>query len=238
MRLLIIEDNKSVASFLQKGLKSASYSVDVAGTGKQGLRLALANDYDMVILDYYLPDANGEEVARWIREKKRDLPIIALSNEPKVDIKVAMLSLCDDYMVKPFSLEDLIARIEAVARREMKIFDQVFSVNGLTLCTKSYTVTCDGKVVPVSNKEFSLLACLMEHTGRVLSRSLILEKVWDMNADPFTNTVDVHIQRLRSKIGKRGKEFIVTVPGVGYKLVDTSRKKEKIQKESALLIKN
>lgn len=222
MRLLIIEDDEMVALSLQRGLKSALYSVDVALTGSDGVHLALVNEYDMVILDYYLPDMNGAEVARTIKEKKHDLPIIALSNEPKVEIKIAMLSVCDDYIVKPFSFEELVARIQAVSRREAKVIDQVLSINGLVMCTKSYVVKCDGNTVHLSNKEFTLLRYLMDNNGKVLSRNLILEKVWDMNADPFTNTIDVHIQRLRKKIGNRGKEFIITVPGVGYKLVDTS----------------
>lgn len=219
MRLLVIEDDEAIARSLQRGLKSAAYSVDVALTGQEGVRLALANDYDLVVLDYYLPDANGVEIAKQIREKKRDLFIIALSNEPNVDVKIEMLSVCDDYMTKPFSLEELTARIQAVTRRKAKVFDRVLSVNGLEMCIKSYTVKCDGKIVLLSNKEFALLKCLMDNSGRVLSRNLIIEKVWDMNADPFTNTVDVHIQRLREKIGPRGKELIVTVSGVGYKLV-------------------
>lgn len=222
MRLLVIEDDKSVASFLQKGLKSMQYSVDVASTGKDGSTLASTNDYDMVILDYYLPDMNGAEIAKRIRDKKHDLPIIALSNEPKVEIKIAMLSSCDDYMVKPFSLGELVARIEAVARREPKVFDQVINVDGLELCTKSHVVKCGGVVVVLSNKEFSLLRYLMGNNGRALPRNLILEKVWDMNTDPFTNTVDVHIQRLRKKLGTRGKEFIVTIPSLGYKFVGVS----------------
>lgn len=222
MRLLIIEDDETVALSLQRGLKSALYSVDVALTGKEGVRLALGNDYDMVILDYYLPDANGTEIAKMIKEKKHDLLIIALSNEPKIEIKIAMLSVCDDYIVKPFSFEELVARVQAVSRREAKVFDQILSLNGLEMCTKSYVTKCDGKIIPLSNKEFALLRCLMDNNGRVLSRNIILERVWDMNADPFTNTVDVHIQRLRKKLGNRGREFIVTVPGVGYKLVDTS----------------
>lgn len=222
MRLLIIEDDEAIARSLQRGLKSAAYSVDVALTGQEGVRLALANDYDLVVLDYYLPDANGVEIARQIREKKRGLFIIALSNEPNVNVKIEMLSVCDDYMTKPFSLEELAARIQAVTRRKAKVFERVLSVNGLEMCTKSYTVKCDGKIMPLSNKEFALLRCLMDNSGRVLSRNLILEKVWDMNADPFTNTVDVHIQRIREKMGTRGKELIVTISGVGYKLVGDS----------------
>lgn len=220
MRLLIIEDEENIASFLQKGLKSFSYSVDTAGTKEEAIALVLKNNYDMVVLDYYLPDANGEEIAKSIREKKKDLAIIALSNESKVEIKIAMLSVCDDYMIKPFSLEELVARIEAVKRREPKVFDQIIGVDGLSMCMKTYTATCEGKTMRLSNKEFALLKYLIENKGRVLSRNLILEKVWDTNADPFTNTVDVHIQRLRVKIGSRGKEFVVTVPGIGYKLSD------------------
>jgi len=222
MRLLIIEDDEIVARSLQRGLKNFLYSVDVSFTGKDGVNLAVTNDYDLIILDYYLPDANGVEIAKQIRAKKHDLFVIALSNEPNVDVKVDMLSVCDDYMVKPFSIDELVARIQAVIRRGAKVFDKVLTLNGLEVCTKSHVVKCDSKIVPLSNKEFALLLCLMNNCNRVLTRNSLLEKVWDMNADPFTNTVDVHIQRLRVKIGPRGKEFIVTVPGIGYKLVDSS----------------
>jgi len=220
MRLLIIEDDEVVARSLQRGLKSFMYSVDTAFTGKEGVNRAIMNDYDLIILDYYLPDANGIEIAKQIREKKHDIFIIALSNEPNVDVKIEMLSACDDYMVKPFSIDELVARIQAVVRRGVKVFDRVLNMNGLEVCTKSHEVKCDGKIIPFSNKEFCLLLHLMDNCNRVLSRNMILEKVWDMNADPFTNTVDVHIQRLRVKIGPRGKKIILTVPGVGYKLVD------------------
>lgn len=226
MRILIIEDEEAVAHPLQRGLKSAIHSADIAATGKEGVRLAATNDYDLVILDYYLPDMNGEEVAKMIKGKKHDLPIIVLSNEPNTEVKVDMLAICDDYVVKPFSLEELVARIRAVARRGANVIDQVLALNGLEICPESFEVRCDGKAVALSNKEFALLQYLMNNHGRVLSRTLILEKVWDMNVDPFTHTVDVHIQRLREKIGRRGKEFIVTVPGMGYKFVATRSKKE------------
>lgn len=222
MKLLIIEDDETVARSLQRGLKSALHTVDIALTGKDGIALALVNDYDLIILDYYLPDANGKEIAEVIREKKPSILIIALSNEQNIEIKVEMLALCDDYVVKPFSIEELTARIQAVSRRDAKVYGQVFCVDGLEVCTKSHVVKCDGKIVALSNKEFILLRYLMDNIGRVLSRNIILEKVWDVNADPFTNTVDVHVQRLRAKIGPRGKEFIITVHGIGYKFVDPS----------------
>lgn len=219
MRLLIIEDDEVIASSLQRGLKNFSYSVDVALTGKEGIGLALANDYDLIVLDYYLPDANGVEIAKKIRDKKHDLFIIALSNEPNINVKIDMLSVCDDYMVKPFSIDELVARIQAVVRRGVKVFDKVLKLNGLEVCTKSHVVRCDGTIVTLSNKEYALLLYLMDNYDRVLSRNLILEKVWDMNTDPLTNTVDVHIQRLRGKIGPRGKDIIITISGSGYKLI-------------------
>lgn len=227
MRLLIIEDEENVASFLKKGLKSALFSVDVAMTGKEGARRAIDSNYDLVVLDYHLPDINGEEVAKRIKESKKDLAMIMLSRETKTNVKTAMLSACDDYVVKPFSLDELVSRIRAVKRRgATKTVNEVLSFDGIEMNLGSFVVTCGKKVTPLSHKEFMLLQCLMENNGRALSRGMILEKVWDMDTDPFTNTVDVHIQRLRKKLGTCGKDFVVTVLGVGYKFDGAVLKKK------------
>lgn len=226
MKLLLIEDDFAIASSLQKGLKSMSYAVDVAPDGKKGISLASVNDYDVVILDYYLPDIDGDMVAKEIKKIKNNLPIIALSKEMDLKIKIDMLSICDDYVTKPFSIEELVARIKVVTRKKGEISNNVLIVNGLEIDTDSHTVKCKChyKIEDLSHKEFSLLKYLMQNKNKVMSRSLILEKVWDMNADPFTNTVDVHIQRLRKKLGPCGKKNIVTVAGSGYKFVDLDKK--------------
>ena len=219
MKVLVIEDEVEISKFVKKGLEAEAFVVDVALDGEEGVRLAIINTYDAVVLDFYLPKMNGMEVAKRIRESKKSLPIIVLTVEIDIENKVEMLSLCDDYITKPFSLRELVARLRALHRRGEVVHDKVLEVGDLYMDVNAYQVTRAGKPIELRNKEFALLEYFMRNSGIVLSRGMILENVWDMNVDPFTNTVDVHIRLLRQKIddGFR-KKLIKTIPKRGYKL--------------------
>jgi len=220
MRVLIIEDEEDIASFIKKGLEAENFVVDVALEGEKGRFLALTNEYDLVILDIKLPDIDGIEVCRKIREKKKTVPVIMLTVKTDVKSKVEALNIgADDYLTKPFAFEELLARIRALLRREKTTIGDTLKVADLFLDTKSHSVKRAGRLIDLSKKEFVLLEYFMRNPGTVLTRSMILEHVWDMNADPFTNTVDVHVRLLRKKIDEgHRRKFIRTVHGYGYKL--------------------
>jgi len=219
MKVLVIEDEVEISKFVKKGLEAELFTVDVAHDGEEGVQLALINTYDAIVLDFYLPKLNGMEVAKRIRERKQSLPIIVLTVEIDVENKIEMLSLCDDYLTKPFSLRELVARLRALQRRGKTIQDDVLEVGDLCMDVNAYRVTRASKSIELRNKEFALLEYFMRNPGIVLSRGMILENVWDTNIDPFTNTVDVHVRLLRQKIENGFKrKLIKTVPKRGYKL--------------------
>lgn len=219
MKILIIEDEKEISEFVKKGLEAESFIADVASDGEQGLKYVLVNNYDLILLDMGLPKLGGLSVARNIRDAHIDVPIIVLTVDLTTEVKVQMLSLCDDYVTKPFSIDELIARVHAVLRRGTSMQSDVIEVADLSLDVLRCAVTRGGKSIKLRNKEFALLEFLMRNEGFVLSREKLLEKVWGMNIDPFTNTVDVHIRYLRQKIDEGfGKKLIQTVSGRGYKI--------------------
>ncbi len=221
MRILLLEDEKDIASFIMSGLKAEHYAVDWANTGEKGLMWAKVNSYDLGIFDIKLPgQQDGLQVAKTIRERGKNFPIIILSVTGDVATKIEALNLgADDYLAKPFSLAELLARVHALLRREKKITGPKLVVGDLEMDTQAHSVTRAGKQISLNRKEFALLEYLMRSPGIMLTRSMILEHVWDMNADPFTNTVDVHIRFLREKIdvGWR-KKLLKTVHGFGYKI--------------------
>ena len=217
MKVLIIEDEKDIANFTKKGLESELFVVDVANTGARGIELARENSYDAVILDFHLPDMLGSEISRAIRKFNPSVMILVLSVEHDMDVKVDMLSICDDYMTKPFSLRELIVRLKALSRRGEVIHGDILKAGDLIMDSRKYVVTLSGKPVELRNKEFCLLEYLMRNEGTVLSREMMLEHVWDMNIDPFTNTVDTHIRLLRKKLETGKRKFIHTVPKRGYR---------------------
>jgi len=220
MRVLIVEDEAEIASFIKKGLEAEGYSVDAAGDGKKGLDLARINDYDLIVLDIMLPEKDGLEVCRELRKEKTNVLVLILSVKSDSSVKVEALDAgADDYLTKPFSFEELLARIRALQRRGKTIMGPKLKVEDLEMDTAAHKVFRAGKLINLSKKEFSLLEYLMRNQGVVLTRAMILEHVWDMNADPFTNTVDVHIMELRDKIDEgHRKKFIQTVRGTGYKI--------------------
>lgn len=220
MRILLIEDDVDLADLVKEGLTAAGFEVNHAARGEQGLRLLEDEHYDIVVLDFYMPGDNGDVVAKVISKKYKGIPVVMLSVDPKTDRKVEMLEFCDDYMTKPFDVDELIARIKSVTRRVKNEYADILEIGDLRLDTKSYEVMREGKGIKLRNKEFALLEYMMKNAGVVLSRGKILENVWNVYADPFTNTVDVHIRFLRSKIDDGFKRrMILTVPKRGYKLL-------------------
>ena len=222
MKILVIEDEADIAAFLKKGLQAETCVVEVATTGKEGIALAHLNSYNVIVLDFHLPDMIGTEISARIREKKPSIPILVLSVERNMDIKIDMLSVCDDYLTKPFSLRELMVRLRALTRRGEVLHSEILTAGVLVLNSQKHVVTLCGKPVVLRNKEFSLLEYFMQHKDIVLSREMILEYVWDMNTDPFTNTVDTHVRLLRKKLETNKRIFIHTVPKRGYRFSDPS----------------
>lgn len=221
MHILIVEDEAEIASFIKKGLTAENFAVDVATTGRRGLELAQTSEYDLVILDIKLPEMDGISVCKEIRQtNKKTLPILMLSVKNETATKVEALNIgADDYLTKPFSFEELLARVRALLRREKHIIGPKLKLEDLELDTTAHTVTRAHKLIQLNKKEFALLEYFMRNPGVTLTRNMILEHVWDMNIDPFTNTVDVHVRFLRKKIDRnRSRKLLHTVHGYGYKM--------------------
>lgn len=220
MRALIIEDDERIRAFVEKGLREASYAVDVADDGDTGLRLAMGGCHDVILLDLMLPGRDGFSVLRSIRENKVSTPVICLTARDGVDDRVRGLDLgADDYLSKPFSFAELLARLRALLRRGATYSNNTIVVADLTIDVVGRRVERAGRRIELSAREFALLECLGRSAGHVLSRTLLLEKVWDMNQEPMTNVVDVHINRLRRKVDLGfSQPLIHTIRGVGYVL--------------------
>ncbi len=218
MKLLVIEDDRKISAFLKAGLEAECFAVDTAYDGEKGLFLAKTNDYDLIILDLILPKLNGQEVCQEIR-KKSDTPIIILSGKNEVQSKINLLnSGADDYINKPFSFSELFSRIKSILRRPKKIKKDVIKIRNLVLDSGKHTLEKNGKEIHLTKKEFMLLEFLMKNQGQVLTRGIIMEHVWDINADPFSNTIETHIRSLRKKIDSGKQKIIKTIPGIGYKI--------------------
>jgi DNA-binding response OmpR family regulator len=220
MRILIVEDEQAILNFLKKSLESECFAVDTTMDGEKGSFLARTNDYDLIILDNMLPKKEGVQVCKEIREAKKTVPIIMLSVKSEVSTKVDLLNAgADDYLTKPFSLEELLARMRALLRRPKPMESEILKIEDLVLEPKKQTAKRGNKEVYLTRKEFILLEYLMKNQGIVLSRGMIMEHVWDMNVDPFSNTIESHILSLRKKIDVGAKEKLIhTVPGRGYKM--------------------
>lgn len=220
MKILIIEDEKELTDFLKLGLEAECFAIDVAMDGEEGLQMAKINDYDLILTDYIMPKMDGKEFCQKIREIKK-VPIIMLSvkNEPKIKSEILDLG-ADDYLGKPFSFEELLSRIKAVLRRPPIAETKILKVGNLTMDIEKHTLNHKSKEVNLTRKEFMLLELLMRKAGKVVSRGVILEHVWDINADPFSNSIETHILALRKKIDPKNKDKIIrTIPGIGYKLI-------------------
>ncbi len=218
MRILLIEDEKKVARFISKGLIEESYAVDVAYDGEEGLFLAEVNDYDLIILDIMLPRKDGFEVLKTLRNKGFITPVIMLTARDELESKIQGLDLgADDYMTKPFAFSELMARIRAIMRRKQEKADNRLQLGDLVIDAVTRTVTRGNKPVELTNKEYALLEYFIRNPGRVLSRTMIAEHVWDYQFDPMTNVIDVYVNYLRQKIDKGfEKKLIHTIRGVGY----------------------
>lgn len=221
MKILIVEDEKKMASFLERGLKEEGYVVDIAYDGEKGLEYAVTNEYDLLILDWMLPKMNGVDLCHHLRKQKTHVPVLILTAKDSVEDKIKGLDEgADDYLTKPFSFEELLARIRALLRRPPHLKDKtVLQCSNLKLDLIKRQAWVGPEEVALSQKEFSLLEYLMRHAGEVVSRTAIAEHVWDLHFDPMSNTIDVYINFLRKKINeKEAGTKIETVRGTGYRL--------------------
>lgn len=218
VRILVIEDEKKVASFIKRGLEEESYSVDTAYDGVKGQYLAEINDYDLIILDLMLPEKDGLDVCRELRQKKIKTLILMLTAKDSVNDRVEGLNIgADDYLVKPFAFDELLARIRAMLRRGEPTTSLKLEVGDLVMEPVTRQVTRGGKEITLTGKEYALLEYFMRHPGEVLTRTKLSEHVWDNDFDTYTNVIDVYINYLRNKIDKDfEKKLIHTVRGVGY----------------------
>jgi two-component system OmpR family response regulator len=221
MRVLVVEDDKKIASFVSRGLKEAGHVVGVAERGDDALQLGLHNHYDVAIVDLMLPGLDGLSlIERW-RAQKIKMPVIILSAKRSVDDRVKGLQIGgDDYLTKPFAFSELLARIQALVRRSTaKSEPTTLTYGDLTLDLLSREVTRGGRKIDLQAREFALLEYLLRNAGRVVSKTMILESVWDYNFDPKTNVIDVLVSRLRSKIDRDfDRKLIHTMRGFGYVL--------------------
>ncbi|CAN5308694.1 response regulator transcription factor [soil metagenome] len=214
MRILIVEDEHRIANTIKKGLEDEHYAVDVAYDGETGLDLASEENYDLIILDLLLPKLSGLEICKTLRQNKNHVPILVLTAKGQIENKVETLDAgADDYLTKPFSFEELLARIRALSRRPKKSLDTSLKVGNLILNPKLFTVENNNKKINLSNKEFSLLEYFMRNSGRIITKNEIIAHVWDYDANILPNTVEVYVRNLR----KKGIP-IETSRGFGYKL--------------------
>jgi two-component system copper resistance phosphate regulon response regulator CusR len=219
MRLLVVEDESRIADFLKRGLESAGYAVDHAGDGATAMDLVHSADYDLIVLDLMLPDTDGLKLLEKIRNRKSSPPVLILSARGNLEDRVKGLEEgADDYLVKPFAFVELLARVRALLRRGQPALERL-QAGDLCLDSIRRKVTRGGEAIELAPKEFAILEYLLRNRGRPLSRTMIVEHVWDMDYDGLTNIVDVYIRHLRSKIDDRWPaKLIHTVRGIGYML--------------------
>jgi DNA-binding response OmpR family regulator len=223
MRILVVEDDKKIASFVAKGLKEAGYAVDVAQDGLDGLDLGLSGVYDAAVVDIMLPGLDGLTLIERLRAKKNNTPVIILSAKRTVDDRVKGLQAGgDDYLTKPFSFSELLARIQALIRRDTRVAESsTLTVGDLAIDLLAREAKRGDTVISLPSREFALLEYLMRHPGRIVSKTSILENIYDYSFDPQTNVVDVLVCRLRTKIDKDfDRKMLHTVRGMGYVLKD------------------
>lgn len=222
MRVLVVEDEHKIASAIKRGLEQETYAVDVAFDSDEGLSSALTDEYDVIVLDRMLPGLlDGAEITKEVRANGVRTPIIMLTAKDKIGDRVEGLNAgADDYLIKPFAFEELLARIRALLRRPQDHVGNVLAIDDLSLDTNTYEVKRNGRKIQLSQREYALLEYLMRNQNRILSKANIISHVWDYDADILPNTLEVYIGYLRGKIERpfRGPELIHTVRGFGYKL--------------------
>lgn len=217
MRVLIIEDNSEFRETLKASLLSEGLIVDTAEEGQKGLFMALTNNYDLILLDNILPHKNAPEICRAIREDGKHTPIMIISIKNNAEEKANLLNEgADDYLAKPCSHLELMARVRALTRRPKQTIPVVLSVGEITLNSRSGEVKKGKTVIKLTRKEFGLLELFLKNKGQIVSRAMILEHVWEIDADPFSKTIETHILNLRKKLGKPDQSLIKSVSGRGY----------------------
>jgi DNA-binding response OmpR family regulator len=221
MKVLVVEDEKKIASFIRKGLEAQGFVVEVSHHGDEGLLLATTRPYDALVLDIMLPGRDGLSILKNLRERRMAVPVLLLTARGELYERVEGLNLgADDYLTKPFYIEELIARLHVVTRRAAGTGRSLLTVADLTINLLTREVTRGKRSIELTTREFQLLEHLARVPGRVLTRAQICERVWDYDFDPGTNLVDVYIQRLRRKIDSEGEpKLIETIRGVGYRLI-------------------
>jgi two-component system copper resistance phosphate regulon response regulator CusR len=220
MKVLVVEDDRTVGQFVRRGLEEQRYQVDLVGEGGEGLERASQTSYDVIVLDLRLPVMSGIEVLRTLRDRGIATPVLVLTAQDAVESKVqALRTGADDYVTKPFAFEELLARVEALGRRPIEIVPPVLQVADLVVDTGAHEVRRDDQVIELTPKEYTVLEYLARNAPRVMSRTLITEYAWDYHFDPGTNIVDVVINRLRKKVDHgHSPKLIHTIRGVGYAL--------------------
>ena len=224
MKILLVEDNIESAKFLKEAFEAEYFAVDICHDGEKGLFMARVNDYDLVILDQGLPNMSGSEIMKELRKEKPTIPIVMLTVKGALEDKLSAFGLgADDYITKPFLFSELLARTKAILKRPAIVEKKILKVDDLSLNMDRHHVSRGNKSVHLTRKEMMLLEFLIKNKGKVLSRSNILENVWEADADPFSNTIESHILNLRRKIDIKDKTPLIhTIIGRGYKL-DTKR---------------
>lgn len=221
MKILVIEDEEKIANALKQGFEIESFAVDIVLNGRLGLNRIIGNhkDYDLIILDIMLPEIDGITICKEIRDQGIYTPVLMLTARDNVDNKIEGLDAgADDYLVKPFSFKELLARTRALLRRPKEAIPFKITCGNITLDTKSRTVIKSGNEIPLTLKEFSILEYMMRHPNQVLSRDNITNHIWDFAFDSYSNVVDVHIKNLRKKLQNKNEKIFTTIHGVGYKL--------------------
>ncbi|HLL29060.1 MAG TPA: response regulator transcription factor [Xanthobacteraceae bacterium] len=226
MRLLVVEDDREAAAYLRKALREAGHICEVAHDGDEGLALALDGEFDVFVVDRMLPKRDGLSLVSEVRKRGVRTPVLILSALGQVDDRVTGLRAGgDDYLAKPYAFSELLARVEALSRRlAPQSADTLYKIGDLELDRLAHRVTRSGQEISLQPREFRLLEYLMRHAGQVVTRTMLLENVWDYHFDPQTNVIDVHVSRLRSKIDKGfDRQLLHTVRGAGYMIRDGAR---------------
>lgn len=233
MRILVVEDEKKVASFIKRGLEEAGYSVDIAADGVEGAYMAESDNYDLIVLDLILPRKSGLELCKELREQKINVPILILSARDTVEDRVTGLDTgADDYLTKPFAFSELLARVRALLRRGETMIPIKLQVADLVMDTVTHEVTRAGKEIKLTGKEYALLEYFMMNPNKVLTRTMLSEHVWDYTFDTFSNVIDVYINYLRNKVDRDFEpKLIHTVRGVGYIMKVKTPEEEQEEKE-------
>lgn len=217
MKALVIDDDQDICGFLRAHLPARGFTVDIGHEGQTAISLARLNEYDLLVLDLNLPDMSGEEVIQALRQANIEIPILVFSVVANTESKVRLLNCgADDYLVKPFSFEELVARMNALLRRPTALTSDIMAVDDLEMDTKKQTVMRRGRMIELTRKEFAILECLLRRRGEVVSKGALIEHVWQSSANPFSDALDTHLTNLRKKLGE--PELIHTVHGRGYRI--------------------